>query len=332
MNRFSPDIEHGSVPEGAALTSEPHSYESEQSSSTMTMRSVRFACLSVFLISILFCLNVYVPRIIWEDDLRDSDTALWFLGGMLLTEITIMGWLFALRLGRPEWRLLAGLYLSLLFLFAGLLSIAQLGPLSRSDVIGYYLLQLGCIAGFALGDFLLVRFTKTCILKRTTLPNRVSNAFFSQESQAFRSIKGHDVDPPFQFSVLFIMGLTLWVACVLLLYRYSLQFSGISFRLYRVYSDKHSIVHLAGLLSFFWLLHCGVIWTVLGNRVKGGLFGLILFIVAGMELIRLFESRIVGAELNYEEWEFSLIVAGFITGHVLIGTTLKWLGWELARC
>lgn len=59
--------------------------------------------------------------------------------------------------------------------------------------------------------------------------------------------------------------------------------------------------------------------------------GAIGFGAIGTELIRRVEQWKNTVSLDYLNWEFCMIVAGFLVAHVLFGGTVRWLGWELRR-
>lgn len=51
--------------------------------------------------------------------------------------------------------------------------------------------------------------------------------------------------------------------------------------------------------------------------------------ILGTEGIRRTDEWKNGVTLHYLNWEFWMIVVGFVVAHLLIGTTIRWLGWEL---
>jgi hypothetical protein len=134
-----------------------------------------------------------------------------------------------------------------------------------------------------------------------------------------------------QFGMAFLMGCIVLTAWIATMWQQALSSDAIAYRSFRNYANEGTPFILL-LFSFFWLLHVSLLCATLQSAVRSGVIASIVLVLVGTEGIRQVQQWKNGIPLDYLNWEFSMIVAGFVIAHSVIGATIRWLGWELRFC
>jgi hypothetical protein len=134
-----------------------------------------------------------------------------------------------------------------------------------------------------------------------------------------------------QFGTAFLLGCIALSAWMATMWQQALSSDAIAYRSFRNYANEGTPFILL-LFSFFWLLHVSLLCATLQSSVRSGVTATIVIVLFGTEGIRQVQQWKNGGTLDYLNWEFTMIVAGFVTAHAVIGSTIRWLGWELRIC
>ncbi len=258
--------------------------------------------------------HVVVPPLSYFYSPRDSDMGLWFCGGIVISELGLFGLIYSLRIGEAQWRFLAGSTLNVLIILLALAASSLCAELSKEDAIVLLALLFGISLFFGVLDLVSFKFWRVALVRQNPTPEQA----LSEERAS----------SPFRFGFLFLLLLTVLSSVIALTVSQSLTLRNVSYRSFRNYYNQGA-PFLGLIASFFWLLHLTLINATL--RPLKWISLVIPFGVAtlGTELIRQVEERKNSVKLIYLNWEFCMIVFGFVVAHVLIGTTIQWLGWEL---
>ena len=270
---------------------------------------------SVFPIATLFLIgHVVVPPVAYYYSPRDSDMGLWFCGGILISELGLFGLIYSLRYGEAQWRFLLGSTLNVVVILLALAATSLCAELSKEDSLVLLALLFGTSLYIGLMDLVAFKVWRLALVRQNPTPEQT----LSEELAA----------SPFRFGTLFLILLTVLSSVIALTVSQSLTLRNVSYRSFRNYYNQGAPFLLL-IASFFWLLHLALLnatlrpWKWVRVLLALGL-GTI-----GTEMIRRVEEWKNTVKLDYLNWEFSMIVSGFVMAHVLIGTTIQWLGWEL---
>jgi hypothetical protein len=261
--------------------------------------------------------NLVVPWFTWNSNLMGSDPAMWFYGGILLTEVSMLGGVMAWKFGVPEWRFFYGLFANLLIVFAGIVALMMCDSFSQRDGLSYLYLVLPLMTGIAVADFLVLRWRRRSLFG----PIRTTADKIAAE-QANRS---------FQFSTKFLFGLMMLAGFLFGMVNMILRFEGTGTRPFTNYAS-HPLWYLMILLALFWTIHATSMQASLSDSPWGWGIVSVTVAVGGTEVIRVIESFKNSVKLDYLNWEFAMIVSGFFVAHWVLGLTLRWMGWRLKTC
>lgn len=270
---------------------------------------------SVLPIATLFLVgHVVVPPIAYFYSPRDSDMGLWFCGGILISELGLFGLIYSLRYGEAQWRFLIGAALNVLVILLALAASVQCADLSKEDSLVLIAMLFGISVFIGAFDLIAWKVWRVALGRQNPTPEQR----LSEERASGR----------FRFGFLFLMLLTILSSVMALTVSQSLMLRNVSYRSFRNYYNQ-GIPFLLLIASFFWLLHQALLNATLRPWKWYRVWFAIGFATIGTEMIRRAEEWKNTVKLDYLNWEFSMIVSGFVVAHVLFGTTIQWLGWEL---
>lgn len=301
----------------------------------------RTATLCFVLVLLLVVGNLLLPSIVASIYIRDSDVGLWFMAGVLLAELSLSGCVLRMQYGQLQWRILGAVGCSLFFVVCGFASALIVGPMSSTDGISYLQLTLSTAAIFTFLDLLILGLSKLWLVRTNSTPalhalKKERNIDYEEDGpfrgpdDSFAEGSQTEGRARFHFSFLFLFGMSTFVALFALLWRLSLDFEAVAYRAWRGYSDKGTPMLLV-MVFFLWLLHASLLLSTLQIRWLRGMIASVLLAVFGCETLRRVEQSKSGAPLSYLDWEFCMIVGGFLTAHLVIGFTARWFGWELKQ-
>jgi len=258
--------------------------------------------------------HVVVPPIAYFYSPRDSDMGLWFCGGILISELGQFGLIYSLKYGEAQWRFLTGAALNVLVILLALAASVLCADLSKEDSLILISMLFGISVFFGAFDLMAWKVWRVALGRQ----NPTSEQLLSEE----RATGG------FRFGFLFLMLLTVLSSVMALTVSQSLMLRNVSYRSFRNYYNQGTPFLLL-IACFFWLLHLALLNATLRPWKWHRVLIAIGFATIGTEMIRRAEEWKNTVKLDYLDWEFSMIVSGFVVAHVLIGTTIQWLGWEL---
>ena len=270
---------------------------------------------SVLPITTLFLVgHVIVPPIAYFYSPRDSDMGLWFCGGIVISELGLFGLIYSLRYGEAQWRFLLGSTLNVVVILLALAASSLCAELSKEDSLVLLALLFGSSLYIGLMDLVAFKVCRLALVRQNPTPEQA----LSEERAA----------SPFRFGSLFLILLTVLSSVIALTVSQSLTLRNVSYRSFRNYYNQGAPFLLL-IATFFWLLHLVLLNATLRPRKGYRILLAIGVVTFGTEIIRRAEEWKNTVKLDYLNWEFSMIVFGFVVAHVLIGTTIQWLGWEL---
>ena len=272
---------------------------------------------AVVLAPFFLIVHVVVPPLAAFYSPRDSDMGLWFCSGIILSELGLFGLIYMTRVGQPQWRLLVGLFVNVLFILLAFWSALLCSPMSRENAIAFLALLAGMCFFVSLLDLAVMKSLRLSLVRQNPT---------EEERLAERMAFG-----PLRFGTLFLLFVSTLSAIVALTVSQSLTFdSSSSYLPFRNYLNQGPAFLLL-LATFFGLFHWLLLFSTLRPRKPMIFLGAVGFGAIGTELIRRVEQWKNTVTLDYLNWEFCMIVAGFLVAHVLFGGTVRWLGWELRR-
>ncbi len=258
--------------------------------------------------------HVVVPPIAYFYSPRDSDMGLWFCGGILISELGLFGLIYSLRYGEGQWRFLLGSTLNVVVILLALTASSLCAELSKEDSLVLLALLFGISLYIGLLDLVAFKVWQLALVRQNPTPAQV----LSEESAA----------SPFRFGSLFLILLTVLSSVIALTVSQSLTLRNVSYRSFRNYYNQGAPFLLL-IATFFWLLHLALLNATLRPWKWVRILLAVGFATLGTEMIRRVEEWKNTVKLDYLNWEFSMIVSGFVVAHILIGTTIQWLGWEM---
>lgn len=284
----------------------------------------RTAIICSVLTVILLVGNVVLPPIVYHSYTRDSDVGLWFMVGVFLTELSLIGCIIRWEYGQLQWRIIGAACTLLIFLVCGLSAAALVGPMSSTDGVTFLELTLSTASLFTVLDLVALSLSKFWLTRSNCISTcKATEVLADDESVAVGTTNFH-----FGFPFLFCV-LTLSAFFALLL-RIALDFDAVAYRDWRNYQTK-GIPMLLTLGIFLWVLHLSLLLSTLQIRYRRGMIASLTLAVLGCEMLRRVEQSIRGEPLNYLDWEFSMIVCGFLTAHFVLGFLVRWFGWDLKQ-
>jgi hypothetical protein len=266
---------------------------------------------------LLVMVELIVPPLAYHYSVRDSDMGLWFCGGVVLAELSMFGLVTCWRYGPLQWRVLGGLAFNLLVVEIAVHSVWLCVPMSTEDMLCLMKMLFGASVFFGVTDLLVLRVSRIALVRQRPTEEQVQ-----AEHKAAHS---------WQFGTVFLLSLIALSSIVALMWRQALSLNVVAYHSYRNYYAQ-GLPFLLLLVSFFWVLHVSLLWATLQSAVRRGMIASLLIGLLGTELIRRVEQWKNAVTLDYLNWEFSMIVLGFATLHVILGSTFRWLGWELKSC
>ena len=258
--------------------------------------------------------HVLIPPIAYFYSPRDSDMGLWFCGGIVVGELGLFGLIYSLRLGEAQWRFLAGATLNVVIILLALAASFLCADVSSDDAIVLLSMLFGISVYFGALDIAAMTVLRVALVRQNPTPE-----------QRLSEVR---VGGTFRFGFLFLILLTVLAAVMALTVSQSLSLRNASYRSFRNYYNQGAPFLLL-IASFFWLLHLTLFNATLRSRKWFRALIAVGFATLGTELIRRVEEWKNSVKLDYLNWEFCMIVFGFLVANILIGTTIRWLGWEL---
>lgn len=260
--------------------------------------------------------NCLVPPIILEGWIRDADVGLWFCGGLLLTQLSLPGWLSYFRFGTLSSRLLVGSVFSLVCIVSAWGGFLMTGPVNQTDAIA----------------FLTGVFVPMLVLVGVDL--------FAVRSSQCRIVHGLDgqtawtqdlsTGGEWSFGLANLFGWVIVVAIAAGLWSYGLRMNATAYRDVRFYLSDTAYHNLAK-LGWFVLLHLGIVYGTLSRDNRWVWSWLLPGGILGLEFMRRVQFYSTGTMPIYLEWDFAMLTLGFVVGHGVLGLGLRFLGWSL-RC
>lgn len=264
----------------------------------------------------VFAANMIVPTMIANIWVRDGDTWNWFCGGILLTELSLLGMLIRLNYGRMELRVLVGVAISIGLMSSAWIAFAWTGRIGVDDAKAFLSILYGILAVFTAADLIFLHFRKL------TLES------ISQD--------GPHASLEVRFSLTTILSLTALAALMAFQWRYGLNRIETAYRIDAGYRDIRSYYsfppgYLMLMASYLWVLHISILTAILKPKSLVSLAICILLCTFGLEGMRRAQEFWTVWKLEYLNWEFPLIVFALVVAHIIVGYTVRCLGWELGR-
>ncbi|MFO0011708.1 MAG: hypothetical protein ACK553_03115 [Planctomycetota bacterium] len=260
--------------------------------------------------------NCFLPPLILEWWIRDADVGLWFCGGLLLTELSLPGWLSYFRIGNYSTRLFVGSVFCLICIVSAWGGFLMTGPADQADAIAF-------LAGV---------FVPTAVLVGVDL-----FAVRSSSCRLVHRVEDSDVNEPvdpgtaeWSFGLANLFGWVILVAIAAGLWSSALRMNAIAYRDVRFYLSDSMYYNVAK-LGWFVMLHLGIIYGTLSRDNRWVLAWLIPGVILGLEMMRRLQFYSTGTMPIYLEWDFAMLSLGFVAGHGMLGLGLRFLGWSL-RC
>lgn len=260
--------------------------------------------------------NCFLPPLILEWWIRDADVGLWFCGGLLLTELSLPGWLSYFRIGNYSTRLFVGSVFCLICIVSAWGGFLMTGPADQADTIAF-------LAGVFVPTAVLVGVDLFAVRSSSCrLVHRVEDSDFNEP-----------VDPgtaEWSFGLANLFGWVILVAIAAGLWSSALRMNAIAYRDVRFYLSDSMYYNVAK-LGWFVMLHLGIIYGTLSRDNRWVLAWLIPGVILGLEMMRRLQFYSTGTMPIYLEWDFAMLSLGFVAGHGMLGLGLRFLGWSL-RC
>lgn len=267
--------------------------------------------------ALLLLAHLVFPPLLYHWSPRDSDMGLWFSGGLLLGELSMFGLTTRWSYGPLQWRVIFGAALAILLIQVTAITVRICGPMSRADSIVLLRMLFGVSIFFAFCDVIYFRVTRLWLVRQQPTEDQLASEGKAAQSR--------------QFGTAFLLAVVVLSAFIALMWRYALNANEIAYRSYRSY-DNQGVPFLLLLVTFFWVLHILILRAVLISPLRSGLIVTCIIAILGTESIRRIEQWKNSTTLDYLNWEFSMIVMGFLVTHAIIGATIRWLGWEMKKC
>jgi hypothetical protein len=261
--------------------------------------------------------NIVIPVSILSIWPRDGDTGCWYCGGVLLAQLSVLGilgrWNFSSAwLGRFEWRLLLGATIAFLCILSAWISFSLTGPVGADDSVAFLSLVGFAVIGFGVADMIYLTATHRYI-------ERVRSDDSTVTSRKLVEVR---------FGLGSMLAWTTLSAIVMCLWRVGLLSSEVSQRDIRSYY-AFPVPYQLMLAIYLWAIHIAMLHATMGNRTSRSIWIAIALCTFGLEAMRRSQEYWTVWKLDYLNWEFALIVFGFVTAHVVAGCTASWFGWCL---
>ncbi len=260
---------------------------------------------------VLLSANVAVPPIVFHGNVRDSDVGLWFLSGVLLAQLSSFGLISHWPIGHASHRVLIAIGGLLGLVVSAWVSVRLCGPISRADSVGYLTIFFGSALFFAACDTLWLH---GCTIDNSLKPSE--------------SCRNDPARHRFSFGTGALFWLIGMCAIAATFVKSVLQIDQIAYRHVRSYSDRGWMILLV-LGLFFWLLHATFLMSILGHRRRKWTVVWIVIAIVGTEAIRHLLQWNRSGTLDYLNWEFTMIVFGFVIAHAVTAALIRWFGWTL---
>jgi len=278
------------------------------------------------LVSLMFCMigNCLVPPLVSDLWVRDSDVGLWFCGGLLLSQLSVPGWLSLWKVGSLEHRLLLAAAMALCCIGSAWLGFLISGPASRDDAMAFMVSVFVPPFVFWIVDYWVGRVSGLSIVLQPGIPGAVGERERGEHGNAENAIDGgltFRLRSLFAWITLVAIGVALWKSAATM--------NAVAFRDIRGFLMESPINLLVRLL--FWVaVHGLVIVATLKPGVRWAWWVLIPSFAGGLEGIRRYFSNF-SITVGYLEWDFAMLSLGFVVGQILLGLAIRSMGWVGVR-
>jgi len=278
------------------------------------------------LASLMFCMigNCLVPPLVSDLWVRDSDVGLWFCGGLLLSQLSVPGWLSLWKVGSLEHRLLLAAAMALCCIGSAWLGFLISGPASRDDAMAFMVSVFVPPFVFWIVDYWVGRVSGLSIVLQPGIPGAVGERERGEHGNAENAIDGgltFRLRSLFAWITLVAIGVALWKSAATM--------NAVAFRDIRGFLMESPINLLVRLL--FWVaVHGLVIVATLKPGVRWAWWVLIPSFAGGLEGIRRYFSNF-SITVGYLEWDFAMLSLGFVVGQILLGLAIRSMGWVGVR-
>jgi hypothetical protein len=255
--------------------------------------------------------NLFLPPLILEWWIRDADVGLWYCAGILMTQLSIPGWLCYFRIATVSTRLLIGSVFALICIFSAWGGFLLTGPVSRADSIAFLIGVFVPVVAITVIDLFAVRHSRCRIAHHSSSMDAAGRSEWS-------------------FGLASLFGWVIVAACVAGLWSYGMRMNATAFRDVRGYFFDAPYLTMAK-LAWLILLHFGAMFVTLSIDSRWAWSWLLPCVILGLEGMRRLQFYSSGTVPIYLEWDFAMLTLGFVTGQFLLGSLLRFLGWTL-RC
>jgi hypothetical protein len=255
--------------------------------------------------------NLFLPPLIQEWWVRDADVGLWFCAGLLMTQLSIPGWLCYFRVATISTRMLIGSVFALICIFSAWGGFLMSGPVSRADAMAFLMGVFVPVVAFTGLDLFAVRQSKCRISHDTSVIDDGRKGEWS-------------------FGLASLFGWVVVAACASGLWSYGIRMNAIAYRDVRGYFMDAPYLTMAK-LAWFIVLHFGAMFVTLSKDGRWAWAWFLPCVILGLEGMRRLQFYSSGTVPIYLEWDFAMLTLGFVAGQFLLGSGLRFLGWTL-RC
>lgn len=257
--------------------------------------------------------NMVVPFLIDYWWIRDSDVGLWFSAGLLLSQLSLPGWLCFIDRGALPTRVTIGAFVAFAFIFAAWLGFHWTGPVSQADAVAFLGSTYLAVSLFLVVDVLAAL----------------------QGKYRIRSLRAVSVDgepntgegtTSYAFGMFHLFGVMILAALSMAIWQNGLGKNAIAFRDIRIqWSEPYYLLFAKSL--WLVLIHWGAMLATLSTDRRLAVSWMIPCIILGLEALRRLYARWAGDIPAYLEWDFAMLAFGFLAGQLVIGVGLHYLGW-----
>lgn len=303
------------------------------------------------LVSLMVCMigNCLVPPLVSDIWVRDSDVGLWFCGGVFLSQLSVPGWLSLWKVGSLEHRFLVAAAMTLCCIGSAWIGFLISGPASQDDAIAFMVsvfvppfvfwgldYWVGCITGFSFVVQPRIASTPGLPVQWEQDKSKVAVVDGGGASHADSGMHADGVDSEkdgvgdgFRFRLRSLFAWITLVAIGVAIWKSAASMNAIAFRDIRGFLMEpplHSLVRLVFLVT----VHGLVIIATLKPGARWAWWVLIPGFAGGLEGIRRHFSGF-SSTFGYLEWDFAMLSLGFVVGQILLGLSIRWMGWVGVR-
>ena len=112
---------------------------------------------------LLIISHLVVPPVAYANSARDSDVGLWLCGGIVISELMMLGLIYAWRFGQPQWRLIFAASLNVLIVLVAFTAASLYSAMSKEDAVTLLFLLFGVSIYFSVLDAYVSRYFRLCL-------------------------------------------------------------------------------------------------------------------------------------------------------------------------